>query len=447
MTLRRYRPLGLLLLCSFICTLCSKPAAAIPVFARIYDKPCGACHTVFPQLNPDGENFRVHGLHGLTPAVKPIELGSRLDVPGTLPLALYLSAGGDLSRVDPPDAPSTTDKHVNFEFLSLLFGGELGSHLAFLGDYAPIVTNSQTGQTEVNTHLGLGFLQAHAEPSGWLINVKGGLFELPLGASPRVHRLSVRPYLVYGLTASELLARPPPEMHDEEANEYGVSSSNTPVLADTQIGIEVSGLEPVTGYSWAVGGTNGSNNGFKGDASKDVYLRLAQSFGLHRAGFFLYYSPNLGGPGPDNRSLRLGPDVSFYWRRLRLWTQFLAQYASSPTGHSEGLWYYGGFVEGDYRLTPALLALLRIDYARAPTFDDTMEGGETHVRPRVWELTSGVQWLLLENLKLLAEVTYGEDHDGISDRTAQAVSATARVVTAFWPLEPLGHSPVVTPPE
>ena len=51
------------------CMLQPTPAGAIPVFARIYDKPCGTCHTVFPQLNPAGENFRAHGFHGLQPAV------------------------------------------------------------------------------------------------------------------------------------------------------------------------------------------------------------------------------------------------------------------------------------------------------------------------------------------------------------------------------------------
>src|SRR5258706_156862 len=35
-----------------LCALQAAPAVAIPVFARIYDKPCGTCHTVFPQLNP-----------------------------------------------------------------------------------------------------------------------------------------------------------------------------------------------------------------------------------------------------------------------------------------------------------------------------------------------------------------------------------------------------------
>ena len=66
----------------------------MPVFARIYDEPCGTCHTVFPQLNPAGDTFRANGLHGLTPAIAPLQIGSSaIDVPGTLPLAVYFRGG------------------------------------------------------------------------------------------------------------------------------------------------------------------------------------------------------------------------------------------------------------------------------------------------------------------------------------------------------------------
>jgi hypothetical protein len=61
---------GLLLLGGTACVLWARPALAIPVFARVYDKPCSTCHTVYPQLNPAGEDFRAHGLHGLTPVVR-----------------------------------------------------------------------------------------------------------------------------------------------------------------------------------------------------------------------------------------------------------------------------------------------------------------------------------------------------------------------------------------
>jgi hypothetical protein len=36
----------------------SRPAAAIPAFARKYGTSCQTCHTIFPKLNPFGEAFR-----------------------------------------------------------------------------------------------------------------------------------------------------------------------------------------------------------------------------------------------------------------------------------------------------------------------------------------------------------------------------------------------------
>src|SRR5689334_14598724 len=211
-------------------------AVAIPVFARIYDKPCGACHTVYPQLNPEGERFRASGLHALTPAIAPLHVAPGLDVPGTLPLAVTLAAGGDFIKVDVPGARAPVSKRFNLEFLGVLAGGELGPHLAFLGDYAPLFTNPRTGEEIVNTRAGLAFLQAHDERAGWLGNVRAGLFELPLGTSPRVHRLSVEGYLTYGTDAFSLLGRPPP------ARSGGVLPQETTSLGTAQLGVELSGL-------------------------------------------------------------------------------------------------------------------------------------------------------------------------------------------------------------
>jgi signal transduction histidine kinase len=46
--------------------------------------------------------------------------------------------------------------------------------------------------------------------------------------------------------------------------------------------------------------------------------------------------------------------------------QFLAGYDSNPTGFDQDLWYYAGFLEGNYRLTPSLVSLLRFEYAWLP---------------------------------------------------------------------------------
>ncbi len=406
----------------------SAPAAAIPVFARIYDKKCGTCHTVFPQLNPEGEYFRAHGFHGLPPAVEPVKIGSQFDVPGTLPLAVYFGSGEDLTRVDAPMQRNPTSTHFNLDFLSILAGGELGPHLAFLVDYKVLDTEPDTGDVETYSVPYQAYVTAHAEQWGWLGNLKGGWYELPLGVSPQIHRLSARPYLIYGLNACSLLGVTPQRGTCEDE----------PTLSETQIGAELNALQPEDGLSWAVGFTNGSNEHLDTTASKDVYLHVSQALGLHHIGLFVFYSPDIvGGSSPDH-TLRIGPDLNVYSRRFRLLGQFLAEYETNPTGHDQALWYYGGFLEANYRLTTTLLSLLRIDYAWTPTFDDTMHGGETRVRRQLWEVTGGGQWALLQNVKLVAEVTYGEDREAVSERTIKTWAGTIRLVTAFWLFAPPG---------
>jgi hypothetical protein len=56
----------------------------------------------------------------------------------------------------------------------------------------------------------------------------------------------------------------------------------------------------------------------------------------------------------------------------------------------------------------------------------------------VWQLTAGAQWLPLENLKLVVEGTYGENHEDVMDDTTESWLVTVRLATAFWPFTPPG---------
>jgi len=419
---------GVAALCGAVAALLWPTVAeAIPAFARIYDKPCHACHTVYPQLNAAGEALRARGLHGLRPAIKPIELGPYFAVPGTLPMAVSFAVGEDIAYSPRND---TTTTHFNFEFLGLLAGGELGPYLSFMADYAPVVTNPLTGDIMYPSRPGIAFAQAHGQAWGWLGNLYGGLFEMPLGQSPRVHRLSVRPYLIYGITAFGLLGRRPPG--DDRR-------IDTLIMGSAQIGGEMEVLHEENGLHGVVGLVTGTNNRLDTNESADVFLRIGQEVSSHRLGLFLYYGPdNLG--TASEQVLRIGPDLTLRSRRARLAAQFLAGWDSNPTGEGTTLWYYGGFLQTDYRLTPALITLLRFDYVGMPTFDDRVAGGTARVRRQIWEVTAGAQYLIVENLKLVAEVTYAENHEAVSDVTTTGLTATLRVATAFWPLTP----PLVT---
>ena len=407
--------------------LCAARASAIPVFARIYGKPCSACHTVYPQLNPAGEAFRAHGLHGLKPVIQPIAIAPWLDLPGTLPTALSFSFGETVTYNSFPGVPDKTVSHFNFDFLALLFGGELGPHFAFMADYAPIFTIPQTGEVQTNTRPGIAFLQGHAEPWDTLANGYLGLFELPLGQSPRVHRLTVRPYLIYNITAFGLLAVQPPVMNRR---------TDSMVLSSAQIGGEAMWLEPESGLQIATGVVTGSNNRVDNNESADVFVRVGQELPDRRAGLFFYYAPDTLSAGAYDQIIRVGPDFMFTSRRTRLALQFLAGWDSNPTGQHDDLWYYGGFAEGNFRFTTDLIGIMRLDAVGMAPFDDRSAGGSVDVDRTIWEVTTGLQYLIEENLKLVAEVTYAENHESVTDATARGVSATLRLATAFWPLTP-----------
>jgi hypothetical protein len=413
------------------------------VFARVYNKPCSACHTVYPQLNPEGERFRAHGLHGITPVFKPLHVAPELELPGTVPVALAMSAGGDFIGGDAPKTRVPTTTRLNFEFLSLLVGGELGPHVAFLGDYAPVIVDPRTGNRFDNTRAGIAFLQLHGEYDGWLGNARGGLFELPLGTSPRVHRLSVQSYLTYGVSAFSLLGRPPPEEkaepreEGEKGEEYAGPPAETLNLGSTQLGVQLSALSESNGLSLDVGTVGGSNNREDQNDAQDVFIRVGKAFGYHQTGFFFYYSPDLLERGaPTDSALRFGPDAHLYFRTLQLIGQLLAGRDDNPTDRHVPLWWLGGFVEGDYRLHPRLMSLLRVEYVGMPTFDDRAHGGAAEVRRGIFETTAGLQWLLEQNVKIQVEGTYDRNREEVSRVTVDSWSATVRVATAFWPFGP-----------
>ena len=74
--LRRLIPLALAML-----VLIASDAYAIPAFARKYKAPCNTCHTVFPQLNRFGRDFRDNGFR-MPDEVQPL-LKSHASPPGT----------------------------------------------------------------------------------------------------------------------------------------------------------------------------------------------------------------------------------------------------------------------------------------------------------------------------------------------------------------------------
>src|SRR5689334_8807440 len=74
----RSRALGVLVILSLVG---AHRAWAIPAFARKYKTACTTCHTIFPKLNPFGEqfrrnNYRFPGIDSDSTKAEPVALGT-----------------------------------------------------------------------------------------------------------------------------------------------------------------------------------------------------------------------------------------------------------------------------------------------------------------------------------------------------------------------------------
>jgi len=105
--MRRTRPI-LLVASIFVATILisATDAQAIPAFARKYNLACNTCHTLFPQLNRFGRDFRDNGFR--TPEeVQSLLRSKSKAAPGADPLTPAPSHGSS-------DAQATKDDFWSF---------------------------------------------------------------------------------------------------------------------------------------------------------------------------------------------------------------------------------------------------------------------------------------------------------------------------------------------
>ncbi|MEP7066467.1 MAG: hypothetical protein ABI889_10575 [Gemmatimonadota bacterium] len=349
----------------------------IPAFARKYGLRCSACHTVWPELNSFGQQFRDNGYQlrnerdspiaqnnayfPMTIRVTPqfhVERGTRQLVDATPGDAesgqverTLTSHGFDLSGIDIWTA-GTLWKNVSF--VVLLSGDNLGS----FGFEAMHVRFDNLGD------------------SPWL-NLKVGKFELDnLVSEKRFLFLSGNggSYQSYHFVAPG------------SSVDFGIG--------DNQIGAELSGhsLNSYTRYSAAVLTSSDGDPGSGNFSSYDANLNLSQAFdggklGVERIGAFAYLGerPNTyqtsGGeqiPGSgSNRKMfyRAGLAGDFFLHRLEFLplymhandNAYLASGADNgaplPIGARDASWN-GGFLETHYYINQQLVLLQRVEAVR-----------------------------------------------------------------------------------
>jgi hypothetical protein len=161
-----------LVLVSFVLLCCrAEPASALPVFAHRYGLTCQACHTTVPRLNAFGAAFRANGF-------RMPELRNGSAVPVAVKTQLAYSS----------DADEGLPKAVVDE-VELLTGGAIGAHFNyFIEDYA--IDGGRPGQMR----------DAWLQYNNGNAHIRAGQFTLPLPVDPESLRDSLSHYLVYDQT-------------------------------------------------------------------------------------------------------------------------------------------------------------------------------------------------------------------------------------------------------
>ncbi len=440
-------------------------AQAIPAFSRLYGLQCGACHSAYPALNSLGEGFRLSGYRqyaggDLTPAVPPVKIGDRLELPGVVPLSVSLKAGYNFTEVDNTLGNGSKNSNTaatfkrsqssfnlnEFEFLA---GAPLGRHLSFFMDFAlaeteirqffdPEVREKGTKSSLEGPSVPmLAFVGIHNILMPDLLNIKGGVIELPTAFSPEHRRLSFFPYLAYEATALDVISR---KGIDDLVSVPGLTDenleSNQSRLSKTQLGVQLFGRAtpslhqvPALYLDYVVGVVNGNNINPDNNKTKDGFGRLAATYTVANTiltvGGFGYYSGNTldslttiptTSVGYKDRLWRAGPDISVTLTApiyVNLFSQLLFAEDSNATGFGKHAKWWGGFVEADVKPLDQLVLYGRYDWISGRRFDDTgvtisgVAGSIGPVHPRLWDIVVGAQYFLWENFKLISEYRYG----------------------------------------
>lgn len=388
----------------------SSTADAIPAFARKYKLGCNVCHTIYPQLNRFGRDFRDNGFRmpdeiekvlkkrsGPPPATEPSSEPQTTDsdfwsfIPDTVPFAIQAKVHNSIN----PKGSIKNDFQV--EELQLQAAGTwtprvsyyLHHHLAEEGEPGKLYT----GWVRFNNLAG----------SNWF-NVTAGQVELPLSFSPEIERLTVFEYLAF----DRMLG----------ANPFNLA---TPQLGIQYFGQSDGGTKVWLGLANGVGlAVNEATETFDNNSFKDFYGRVTQELGEHYVGGFAYFGRGRGffsdGDAFNDNFVRFGGDGLLNLGQVIVYGSGLYARDANPLGTGERRSLWGGFVEGDLFVTDRTVVLLRLDGVRQklPAFFTGLEeggespAGETEPEPeeeapfRVNTLafTPGVQYLVRPNVKL-----------------------------------------------
>ena len=376
--------------------LLSADAQAIPAFARKTKLGCNACHTLFPQLNRFGRDFRDNGFRTpdeieqllrkkpATPPAAPADQPPAEDFWSFVPDQIPFSIQAKLHDAINPKGDIKND--IQLEELQFQTGGTLTPRVSYYVHHHLVEEGEPgrlySGWVRFNNLLG----------SDWL-NVTVGQFELPLSFSPEIERLSSFAYLAFD-------------------RQLGGNAFN---LSTPQLGAQLFGQSERGTKLWAgvVNGsglaTNEQTGSFDNNNFKDVYARVGQEIGEHFVGGYVYYGKARGSTQAatfDDNFVRVGGDVSVNVHKVIVSGTVLYARDDNALGTGERRTFVGGFAEGDVYVSDRALVLIRVD-AVHQQLPAVLEESAAHDSPafrvNTVAVTPGFQFLFKPNVKFGVE--------------------------------------------
>jgi hypothetical protein len=374
----------------------------IPAFARKYGLRCSACHTVWPELNSFGQQFRDNGYQMQNERDSPIAQNNAY-----IPLTIRVTpqfhvehATKQLVDAVPGDAESgkvernLTSHGFDLSGIDIWTAGTLWKNVSFV----VLLSGDNLGS--------FGFEAMHIRfdnlgNSPWL-NLKVGKFELD-------NLISEKRFLFLSGTGGSY----------QSYHFVAPGSSVDFGIGDNQIGAELSGhsLNSYTRYSAALLTSSDGDPSSENFSSYDANLNFSQAFdggkmGVERVGAYAYLGNRptsfqtvdgeaVPGTGSNRKMFyRAGVAGDFFLHRLEFLPLYMHAndnaYLASGTpsnsplaeGARDASWN-GGFLETHYYINQQLVLLQRVEMVRMAqqAFSDT-----PHTLGNVDAYTFGTRW-------------------------------------------------------
>ena len=389
-----------------------RPSEAVPAFARKHSFSCTTCHAPFPRLKEYGEEFAGNAFAPSDREMPPRyfrDVGDdSLKLLKDLPLAIRADMYFDI-RTDEDKGDGFSDFKAPWG-LKLLSGGRIGDDIGYYFYFYMNERGEVAGVEDAYIHFNDLF--------GTPIDLMLGQFQVSDPLFKRELRLTFQDYLCYkikpGLSLTNL------------TYDRGIM-----LTTGFDFGLDIAAIV-----------VNGNGKGdadlrtdFDIDRYKNYLLRLSQSIGPLRLGFFGYYGKEELVNQDQKRTNELtmwGPDLTVSFPHIELNFQYLQRRDLNPSflaiGQDEAVVTHGLLAEVIIELSqenPGLYVVLLANYVDSEEWVDAL-GNTLDLGEEAY--TANLTYLVATNIKLLVEYTFANVVHG---ETWREHRATLGVVTGF----------------